>query len=511
MSRRAFLLGRNTEKLRHCDNDVQLMVQALRRHRFTITVAPADASPGAVSDLLAEVVQECSSKDTLVVYFSGHSFGDDGLRLVLGAPVHDLRNQLAASVLVDLLRRCEARSKLLILDSCQSGQAARNAWPDQPGEHFRLLTATDGVSLAKEHDDLDAGVFTHHLHRALTEEGLWTWPDGVVSKDGHLSVNSLYPWLRDAVTGFARVEGKPLRSAPQLFGGSADQDVFFAENLVRPPTPADPQPAAGSATRPQGWDGPAADHWLLKTLDRADVLAKLQDLLCQSKTPQLAVIDALHSDRPDYLADCAMLWPEKYRSPIRAIDEDAPPAFAFDLSLETADVDGIWSALHVTLPSQAQDDGRKRQAVCNELRCHRHVVLRCTLELRRPSRRPLRFIRIACRFLDELGAHEPGLAVLLLVVCEPPAIRFPWWWSLWHLSARRVLAREPVHWIDRLGPLSGAEVDKWYSRLPDDMRRHRLVGFLHDRQRVLLTKTGHLSYEELRQGLRRALDQLINV
>ena len=285
----------------------------------------------------------------------------------------------------------------------------RNAWPDQPGEHFRLLSATDGVSLAKEHDDLDAGVFTHHLYRALTEEGLWTWPDGVVNKEGHLSVNSLCDWLRKAVAGFARVEGKPQRPVPRLFGGSADQDVFFAEQLVRPRTLSTPEPVVGGGARAQGWDGPADDHWLLKTLDRADALAKLQDLLKQSATPQLAVVAALHADCADYLADCAMLWPERHRGPIQAIEEDPPPAFAFDLSLADADVDEIWSALHGTLQSQAQDDGNPRQAVCSELRSHRHVVLRCTIEVRRPSRRPVGFIRIARRFLDELGAHDLAL------------------------------------------------------------------------------------------------------
>ena len=508
MPRRAFLLGRNTEKLRHCDHDVRLMEQALHRHAFEITIAPAGADPGAVAQLLAEVAQECGEGDTLVVYFSGHSFGGDGLQLVLDTPVHHLTNQLAASVLVNLLGRCEVRNKLLILDSCQSGQAIRNAWPDQPGEHFRLLTATDGISLAKEHDGLDAGVFTHHLYRALTEERLWTWPEGVVSKDGHLSVNSLYHWLREAVTGFARIPGKPARPAPCLFGGSADQDVFFAEDLVRPWVPAAPQSATGSGTDAQRWDGD--DHWLLKTLDRANALAQLQDLLKQSGTPQIAVVDALLTDCPGYLADCAMLWPEQHRGPLPAIDARSRSAFAFDLSLETPRVDGIWSALHGTLPDQAQDDGDQHQAVCNELRDHPHVVLCCTLDVARPSLRPLRFIRTARRFLVDLGEREPQLAVLLLIVCEPSADKFPWWWPLWDMPARWLLAREPVHWLGRLGRLSGVEVDKWYNRLPQDLRGHRLVRLLRDRQRALLTKTGLLTYEELRQDLQQTLNQEIN-
>ena len=276
-----------------------------------------------------------------------------------------------------------------------------------PGRISRSISACSAttVPLAKEHDDLDAGVCTHHLYRALSTVMDLARRSGE-QEEGHLRVNSLCDWLRKAVAGFARVEGKPQRPVPRLFGGSADQDVFFAEPLGRPRTLSTPNLWSATRTRAQGWDGPPNDHWLLKTLDRADALAKLQDLL-QSATPQLAV-------HPRAAAvDCGSIWPiarclspERRRGPIQAIEEDPPPAFAFDLSLADADVKARSGR-----PYTARYRARRRTTATRLQRAgfHRHVVLRCTRS-RCGGRRggPLRFIRIA-RFLGELASTHLAL------------------------------------------------------------------------------------------------------
>ncbi len=503
MAGRAVLLGRNSGGLEHCPRDVNLMHEALRAHRFKCRVVPESATLGQVTEAVVGVIDACGADDTLVVYFSGHSYGDDGLQLVLDDQIHVLRNQLSGATLVGWLRKCRAQNKLLILDSCQSGQAAPDDWPSQPGDHFRVLTATDGRSSTKEHDALQAGAFTYHLHLALTDAALRRGaPAGVLTEDGHLSVDSLYPWLRRAVADYDRVEGKQPQAEPQLYGSTA-KDVFFGFHLA-PAQPAAPDPRGDDGS---AWDGYLDDPWLLKTLDRAAALAKLRALLKRPGTPHLVLVDAVYeTDRPDYLADCAMLWPEQGRVPIPAVDAHrAPAAYELELAPDALEPADLYRALHGAILGHARDDAAPEHAVCAELRSRRHAVLCCMLGIQAPSPDYLRRLRLAQRFLADLCTREPDLAVVLLVACQPPEARFPWWWPLWTWPARLTL-RGCVHWLGRLGQVNGNEVANWRTRwlhLRDDPR----VRLLHDAQVAKLNREARsLGYEEMRAHLRRVWD-----
>ena len=239
MSRWAFLLGRNTGSLCHCwaqdpqgqlaRCDVQLMRDALEAHGFVCEIPPPQDTRGAITDRLDGLIERCKQDDTFIFYFAGHSWGENGLRLAIGDPFTKPSNLLPTDQVVDALRQCCAGSKLVILDSCEAGQAGQGLFPD-PGEHVRVLTATDGAHVAVEREKIEAGVFTYHLWRALTESALRTTDgSGVLDQNGHLGIEQVYRWLKRTLPAF-RQEGELPIPEPRLYGGSGMQ-VFFATDL----------------------------------------------------------------------------------------------------------------------------------------------------------------------------------------------------------------------------------------------------------------------------------------
>ncbi len=238
MPRKAFLLGRNTGSLRHClvydetgalqPCDVQLMECCLTRHGFQVTLAESEANAGHIFNQLNAVIATCAQEDTFVFYFSGHSLTRRGdFFLVLANDKDDLSNLYSASQLIQQLRFCKAGSKLLILDCCEAGQAVYQ-WTPANEDNFRVLAATNRTERSKEFDDLGAGVFTHHLYRALTEPEFWV-PDetGTVDPKGDVRVNKLVEWLRGAIAKYDTQKQIPL---PDLYGPHS-QNIRLAKGL----------------------------------------------------------------------------------------------------------------------------------------------------------------------------------------------------------------------------------------------------------------------------------------
>jgi len=241
VTRRAFLLGRNTGSLRHClacDEetgalqacDVQLMECCLLRHGFQVTLAEREANAGHISNQLNAVIATCAQEDTFVFYFSGHSLTRQrDFFLVLANDKDNFSNLYLASQLIAQLRNCKAGSKLLILDCCEAGQAVYQ-WTPANEDNFRVLAATNRTERSKEFDDLGAGVFTHYLYLALTEPELWV-PDetGIVDKRGTIWVNELAKWLRVAIANYGVRQQRQV-PLPELYGPFS-QNILLAEGL----------------------------------------------------------------------------------------------------------------------------------------------------------------------------------------------------------------------------------------------------------------------------------------
>ncbi len=241
MTRRAFLLGRNTGSLRHClvydeatgalqPCDVQLMKCCLDKRGYQVELAEREANEGCISNQLNAVITTCAQEDAFVFYFSGHSLVRQGdFFLVLANDKDNLSNLYLVSKLIVQLRSCKAGNKLLILDCCDAEQAVHQ-WTPPEEDNLWVLAATDRMNKSKEYDDLNAGVFTHYLHRTLTEPELWVPDDtGVVDGKGNLWVDKLIKWLRDAIAkyGKQKQENVPL----PVLRGPHGRNMLLAEGL----------------------------------------------------------------------------------------------------------------------------------------------------------------------------------------------------------------------------------------------------------------------------------------
>jgi uncharacterized caspase-like protein len=144
--------------------------------------------------------------DLVLVYLAGHGRLVDGKTyLVPGdatlSSIHTLGIPLPH--VQDVLERCKARRKLLVLDACHSGSGRDVA--AMPGDMATALAAGTGFytisscgaeERSHEWDEVGHGVFSHFLTEALR---------GGCSPvaDGRLTVDRVYEWVHERVAKWA--------------------------------------------------------------------------------------------------------------------------------------------------------------------------------------------------------------------------------------------------------------------------------------------------------------------
>lgn len=155
---------------------------------------------------LASWLSQPKEEDTVFVYFSGHGRdmagkcylapGDATLQTmhVTGIPVAHVQ---------DILARCKAKQKILVLDACHSGAgkdvaAMSGSMMDQiaAGKGIYTITSCDADELSHEWDEKKQGVFSYYLAEALSGA---CPPDG----QGRVTAESLYEWVYDRVRSWA--------------------------------------------------------------------------------------------------------------------------------------------------------------------------------------------------------------------------------------------------------------------------------------------------------------------
>lgn len=151
-------------------------------------------------------LQRTEEDDGLLIFFAGHGRemggkcylvpGDATLQTihVTGIPVPYIQ---------ELLNRCKARQKVLILDACHSGAGRDVSTMAAPmmetlsaGKGIYTLTSCDVDELSHEWDEKKQGVFSYYLAEALSGS---CPPDG----RGQLTVDGIYDWVYDQVTKWA--------------------------------------------------------------------------------------------------------------------------------------------------------------------------------------------------------------------------------------------------------------------------------------------------------------------
>lgn len=178
--RHALVIGANVggprhEPLRYAEADAARMAAVLRdvggfAPGDVVLLTRVDAR--AVRETLIELnarIREDSGPTMLFVYYSGH--GDARALHLYGTELElrELRNLVAGS---------PARSRVLVVDACQSGAITRVkggtpipefdiAFEQGDAEGLAILTSSAASEDAQESDELGASIFTHHLVSAL--------------------------------------------------------------------------------------------------------------------------------------------------------------------------------------------------------------------------------------------------------------------------------------------------------------------------------------------------------
>lgn len=170
--------------------------------------APAERRPtyANIHSWLASWLSQPDDDDAVLVFFAGHGreMGGTGYLVPADATLDTLHvTGIPIKYVQELLGRCKASQKLLVLDACHSG-AGRDVAPmpeavmDQldRGRGITTLTSCDVDEVSHEWDEKGHGVFTYYLAEAL--DGACP-PDA----DGRLTADGVYTWVHDRVRQWA--------------------------------------------------------------------------------------------------------------------------------------------------------------------------------------------------------------------------------------------------------------------------------------------------------------------
>jgi len=147
---------------------------------------------------LASWLAQPDEDDTILVFFAGHGRYEDGkCYLVPGdATLQTIHvTGIPVPYIQELLNRCKARQKVLILDACHSGAGRDVSTMAAPmmetlsaGKGIYTLTSCDVDELSHEWDEKAQGVFSYYLAEALS---------GSCPPDAHgrITAEAVYDWV----------------------------------------------------------------------------------------------------------------------------------------------------------------------------------------------------------------------------------------------------------------------------------------------------------------------------
>jgi uncharacterized caspase-like protein len=174
--------------------------------------------------------------DTVLVFFSGHSFLDERGQGFL-APQDCARNQLGLTglrtdELRDMLQQCAARRKVLVLDSCHAGgakgEAAKGPSAEELGSSFKkaeglvTLASCRRDEQSQEWEARHQGLFTFFLAQGLAGAADF-------DRDGVVDTDELYRYTVNEVRPTAIRELKASQTPVRIIG----EDVVGVFPLTR--------------------------------------------------------------------------------------------------------------------------------------------------------------------------------------------------------------------------------------------------------------------------------------
>ena len=232
--RYAYLIGANGPEqtqitpLKYAEKDAQRLKEVFDTEPckfFRVKSVIANQSANVLTDL-EEFSEACQDEDLLVVHFSGHAKSDSGeLYLIRNDTVFQEKGRLRFSTTIklrdikDVLDRCRARHRLLILDCCYSGVAlSGGAYKgdedfERPlrqlkGSTSAILTACSFREKARELDTLNDNQGGGFLSWVIASGCARNFNE--VAKEDALSLTDIWYWLENTAIDLIN------RALPQL-------------------------------------------------------------------------------------------------------------------------------------------------------------------------------------------------------------------------------------------------------------------------------------------------------
>ena len=187
MTKRAFLLGKNTLGLKYCNKDVLVLGNTLESAGYHVICSSGDKS--SIINDFDRFLDSVLRNDIILFYYSGHGFCPGGkLSFVLGDELQHNENLIPVELFFTSISNKRAANKIVFLDCCNAGNGIIN-WNPEISDNFSLFIASDKFEKAKEIEDFKLSFFTHTINQALTTHSNY------LKRDGRIIISDLYKWV----------------------------------------------------------------------------------------------------------------------------------------------------------------------------------------------------------------------------------------------------------------------------------------------------------------------------
>jgi Sulfatase-modifying factor enzyme 1/Caspase domain/NB-ARC domain/Tetratricopeptide repeat len=214
MTKKAFIIGANVSELAYNDHDIRLISEAFRQHEFEII--HSKGKKFEVLEAFENVINRCKSTDSLVFYYSGYG---TVVREKLFLEYHD-ETSFNIKAIFNLLQRCAATHKLIILDICNSQKNAVDWIPPLEDANFGLLTTAERLQSIKEINSYKASFLTYHIHKALTKGYKSGSYEYLINKENAITLDALNEYLMQQAIAYNESSKVVKVQMPQKWGQS---------------------------------------------------------------------------------------------------------------------------------------------------------------------------------------------------------------------------------------------------------------------------------------------------
>jgi NB-ARC domain/Caspase domain/MalT-like TPR region len=189
MSKRAFLIGKNTYGLKYSEKDISIMNECLREYTYEVHIPQQEKHE--IMRRFDDFIDQLYELDTVILYYSGHSWFNSGkLHFVLGEDISKRSNTIEIKYFTDAIAQSRATNKLIILDCCRASEFEQE-WKPSSTDAYRVLTASGKLEFAKEFEELQSGALTHFI-----SQGLMKVDRELVNENDEVYLNKFYEWIK---------------------------------------------------------------------------------------------------------------------------------------------------------------------------------------------------------------------------------------------------------------------------------------------------------------------------